>query len=310
MLYKPNLVVPTRAPSDLDPNFITGFTDAEGSFMLSILKNSERHIGWSVGIRFEISLHQRDEKLLNQINAYFQGAGIVTKFGVDKVSYRVNNLEEIITFIIPHFEKFPLNTKKREDFELFSKAAGMIRNKEHLTLEGLDKLVSIRASMNLGLSEQLKISFPLCKPGLKFTFSINNNFHPQWIAGFTTGEGYFGVKLLSSSTIKTGIQVKLVFQITQHTRDELLLKSLVDFFGCGKYYSSRVKSGDFQVGKISDIVNIIIPFFENNLIRGEKSKDFSDWCKIAFLVKEGKHLTKEGLDQIIKIRNTMNTNRY
>ena len=57
----------------LDPNFVTGFTDAECSFMISILKDSERRIGWSVGARFEITLHLRDEDLLRKIKNYFEG---------------------------------------------------------------------------------------------------------------------------------------------------------------------------------------------------------------------------------------------
>lgn len=36
----------------------------------------------------------------------------------------------------------------------------MILNKEHLTTEGLKKIVSIRASMNNGLTEVLKEAFP------------------------------------------------------------------------------------------------------------------------------------------------------
>ena len=190
-------------------------------------------------------------------------------------------------------------------------------NQEHLTKEGLDKLVAIRASMNLGLSKLLKTSFPLCKPVQQFGDedfgSLNKRFslHAQWVAVFTSGEGYFGVKLLSSSTIKTGTQVKLIFQLTQHTRDELLLKSLVDYFGCGKYYlSSRGSYGDFQVGKFSDILEIIIPFFQNNKVAGEKLKDFNDWCNVAYLMKDKLHLTEEGLEQITEIRNSMNKNRY
>ena len=289
--------------SGLDPWFVTGFTDGEGSFMISILKNSERRLGWSVNARFEITLHLRDEDILNRIRVYFKNAGNITKFGKDKISYRVNDLvwgppspasagegtqtsgdpspdfvglppaEKIINIIIPHFQKYPLITKKRGDFELFSSAIELMCNKEHLTKEGLDKLVAIRASMNLGLSELLKASFPLCKPVQQFSdrdlAPLNSKFNPQWVVGFTCGEGYFGVKLLSSSTIKTGKQVKLIFQITQHTRDELLLKSLVDYFGCGKHYvSSREGYGDFQVGKYSDIMKTIIPFFQNNKIVG------------------------------------------
>ena len=39
-------------------------------------------------------------------------------------------------------------------------AVNLIKNKQHLTKEGLDKIVGIKASMNLGLSDQLKIAFP------------------------------------------------------------------------------------------------------------------------------------------------------
>lgn len=295
----------------LDPHFITGFTDAEGSFMISILKSSERWTGWSVGARFEITLHLRDEDLLNQIQAYFQGVGKIYKYGKDKVVYRVNNLEQIITIIIPHFQNYPLNTNKWGDFELFKRVVMSMSQKEHLTKEGLHQIVAIRASMNLGLSEVLKASFPSCIPVPRPQLVINKNYHPQWIAGFTSGEGYFAVKILSSTTHKTGAQVKLVFQLTQHTRDELLLKSFEGYFGCGKYYlSKRAEYGDFQVGKFLDITQKIIPFFQNNKILGEKSKDFNDWCKVADLMKDGQHLSERGLEQIRVIKDHMNKSRY
>jgi hypothetical protein len=35
-----------------------------------------------------------------------------------------------------------------------------MNNKEHLTIEGLHKIVAIKASLNLGLSDELKTSFP------------------------------------------------------------------------------------------------------------------------------------------------------
>jgi len=170
--------------NNLDPNFITGFADAEGSFMISILSSKERRIGWSVGARFEITLHARDEELLDQIHAYFKGAGLVTRYGVDKVTYRVNNLNEITYILIPHFQQYALNTNKKADFELFSRAVELMRNKEHLTQEGLEKLVAIKASMNLGLSDSLKVAFPLCKPVSRPLYALHP-LCPQWVAGFT-----------------------------------------------------------------------------------------------------------------------------
>nr|YP_010365205.1 hypothetical protein M1I11_mgp050 [Exserohilum turcicum]UOU81431.1 hypothetical protein [Exserohilum turcicum] len=293
--------------------------------MLSILSSKERHIGWSVGVRFEITLHAKDEELLNQIHAYFKGAGLVTKFGVDKVTYRVNNLNQMIDIIIPHFQQYPLNTNKKADFELFSRAVELMSSKEHLTQVGLEKLVAIKASMNLGLSDSLKVAFPLCKPVSRPIYALQP-LCPQWVAGFTSGEGYFGVKLLSSNTIKTGKQVRLIFQITQHTPqrppvpgtggswaergDEFLMKSFMNYFECGKYYSAqRAEYGDLIVIKLSDHINKIIPFFLKNKILGEKSKDFNNWCKVVEIVKTKEHLTEKGLAKIIKIRSSMNKER-
>ena len=42
------------------------------------------------------------------------------------------------------------------------------------------------------------------------------------------------IKILKSSTNSIGFQIILVFQITQHIRDGLLVNSLIEFFGCGK----------------------------------------------------------------------------
>jgi len=66
--------------------------------------------------------------------------------------------------VIEHFNKYPLITKKRVDFELFKLAVLLIQNKEHLTKEGLNKLISIRASMNKGLTDELKLAFPGTTP--------------------------------------------------------------------------------------------------------------------------------------------------
>lgn len=66
--------------------------------------------------------------------------------------------------IIPHFLKYPLLTQKGQDFVLFKLAVELINQKQHLTIEGLRKIVSIRASMNNGLTETLLEGFPNITP--------------------------------------------------------------------------------------------------------------------------------------------------
>jgi hypothetical protein len=40
-----------------------------------------------------------------------------------------------------------------------------------------------------------------------------------------------------------------------------------------------------------------------------KQNDFADWCKVAILVKEGSHLTEEGLKLIQSLKKGMNRGR-
>jgi LAGLIDADG endonuclease len=103
-----------------------------------------------------------------------------------------------------------------------------------------------------------------------------------------------------------GESVLLRFIITQHSKDEELMRSITQYFGCGNLYKNKEKVLDFVVSKLSDINKIIIPFFSKYPIKGEKYKDFLYFCKIAELMNNKAHLTKEGLDQIRNIKSLMN----
>lgn len=131
---------------------------------------------------------------------------------------------------------------------------------------------------------------------------------PNWIAGFVSGEGCLMVRVRNSSTSSTGYKVELIFQITQHTRDDMLIKSLIDYFGCGKY-RERGLAGDYLVYKLSDLTDIIIPFFDKYPILGVKSLEFNDFKLVSDMMKKKEHLTAKGVNDIIKIQSNMNTNR-
>lgn len=123
-----------------------------------------------------------------------------------------------------------------------------------------------------------------------------------------SGEGCFYINIKQSPASKLGEAVQLKFQITQHTRDVLLMESLAKILDCGKVYSSR-ETIDFVVIKFSDIKEKIIPLFDKYPIQGVKSKDFEDFKKVAKLMQSKSHLTREGLDQIKKIKAGMNSAR-
>jgi hypothetical protein len=86
------------------------------------------------------------------------GIGKVHKGEKNIYRYMVHKPREL-KILVDHFDKYPLITKKRADFELFKKALEIICNKEHLTLEGVHRLVALKASIILGLSSALKEAF-------------------------------------------------------------------------------------------------------------------------------------------------------
>jgi hypothetical protein len=96
----------------LNPNFVSGFVDAEGSFVISITRKS-KGIKWAVRARFNIHLHSKDLPLLRRIQTFFGGIGYIYESKDGKsVSFVVLKSEDLLTVIIPHFLKYPLITQK------------------------------------------------------------------------------------------------------------------------------------------------------------------------------------------------------
>jgi len=73
--------------------------------------------------------------------------------------------------------------------------------------------------------------------------------------------------------------------------------------------NSEGLAGYFIVERFSDLTEKIIPFFKEYCILGVKSEDFKDFCLVAKLMEEKKHLTREGIDQIRIIKAGMNKGR-
>src|SRR5436853_6845947 len=74
--------------------------------------------------------------------------------------YRVNKLNNIINIIIPHFDKYSLIIQKQSDYKTFKNIVELINKGEHLNKNGIIKIINLKAVLNKGLSEKLRINFP------------------------------------------------------------------------------------------------------------------------------------------------------
>lgn len=224
---------------------------------------------------------------------------------------RVQSIKELAK-IFEHLEKYPLITKKLADYKLLKQAYDLMLNNEHLKEEGLRKFVGIKASMNFGLSlppgEELKQAFPETTPVNRPDIKNKQIPDPNWLAGFTSAEGCFFINIKNSRSTKLGKTVQLKFTLVQHTRDEKLMRSFLEYLGCGNIYKSR-ESFNFTVTKLDDLAHKIIPLFQYYPVLGVKALDFEDFSTVVNMIKAKKHLTEEGLEEIKQIKVGTNKGR-
>lgn len=134
----------------LNALWIVGFTDGEGCFHVSINRISKMSLGWQVLPEFRIVQHEKDEQVLERIKDYFGFGKVVinrTDHHGTRKEFRVrgiDNLRKIVDF----FKRYPLNTSKQKDFEIFSKVIEIIEYKKHLSKEGIDEIAKIISLMN------------------------------------------------------------------------------------------------------------------------------------------------------------------
>jgi len=146
----------------------------------------------------------------------------------------------------------------------------------HLTINGLQQIINIKASMNLGISNIVKSEFSVINPVERAIIKTTNIPDPHWVSGFTSGEGNFDAGIRKKN-YKIGFQVYLRFRITQHTRDTKLMELLIKYLGVGRLEKdSRHPVLSLVIGNFSDLNTKIIPFFNQYPILGIKELDYLD----------------------------------
>ena len=290
------------------PYYVTGLSDVEASFILSIYKKKDSKTGWQVQPVFAIHMHIKDIDLLKSIQSFFGVGVLVSSKTTNSARYSVNSLKDLINIIIPHFDKYPLLTQKRADFFLFKSAVLLIEQKKHLTVGGLHEIVNIRASMNKGLTKVLADNFPYTMPVAKPLVEVSEFIDSYWLLGFMEGESCFFVGVTNNRLTNTKFSVNLLFKLTQHSRDIELLRNIAKFLDCG-FIQESTQIVNLLCKKFSDIEEKIIPFFDKYPLLGSKRLDYADFYKVFKLMKNKSHLTLKGLNEIQIIKAGMNRGR-
>lgn len=134
-------------------SWIVGFTDGEGCFSVSLLKNRTSKTGWQVFPEFVITQGKKSLTALEIFKDYFQSGNIFENRRHDNhkeslYKYCIRSKNDLQEKIIPFFKKHQLKTAKKQDFIYFCKILEMIKNKDHLNKKGLIKIAKLIQKMN------------------------------------------------------------------------------------------------------------------------------------------------------------------
>ena len=185
----------------------------------------------------------------------------------------------------------------------------------------------------MGIPDNLKKEFPEILSIKQTIYSFKGIPDPWWISGFTSGDGSLNLKIGNNSTTSLGWRVQLRFSIGLHIRELELIKGIASYFNLlypidnsgnlsslventdkrydkfktldvkYKYISTTSQVVSLQITKFSDIITIIIPFFDKYPLQGQKDLKFKDFKAVSQIMKTNDHLNIEGFKKILKIKN-------
>jgi hypothetical protein len=133
----------------LDPQYVAGFIDGEGSFSISIGKHKTLRRGFEIRPEFEIELRKDDQEILERILVTI-GIGRIYDCSYERygwyphAKYKITSIWDLKEYLFPFFDKHPLQAKKKKSYLLFKQIVLMVCAKKHLSDKGFNKIVKLR----------------------------------------------------------------------------------------------------------------------------------------------------------------------
>lgn len=297
--------------TNITPWYITGFTDGEGCFSVSITDKGYDKL--KVGLQYKVTQKANNEHVLEQFIDYFDTGKIYIDNKItNTLKYQVQDINSITNKIIPHFEKYSLNTSKVIDFKDWVSFKDIVIEKYHFNIEGKKQLLNIKNNINNSRSNIIRWCY------INSIYKSNViNINPNWLQGFIDAEGSFQFRLADQVSRNSNyIAANPTFEIAQSNHDVQILLSIIDYLHTG-YIKPK-----FNINSIIDTLNSrsvsryitnneskIIELLDKYPLKTSKRFDYEDWKILINIKEQGLHKTIEGREEMQYIKNQINKNR-
>lgn len=138
----------------------------------------------------------------------------------------------------------------------------------------------------------------------------------EYLSGFTDGEGCFYIGFSKRIDLPLKWQIITEFHVSQNPGGKNVLEAFKNRLGCGYLKPNHAKSQKDKswvliVKNRKDLHEKLIPFFKQYPLYTSKRYDFEIFVKVLNLIKEGKHIQKDGFKEIVELvfQNTRITNK-
>ncbi len=133
-------------------NYVAGYVDGEGSFHIGIQKSRYVKLGYQLVPEFHVSQNTDRNEVLVLIKEIL-GCGYIKPNDKNNPNDNsevlvVRDRKDLITKVIPFFERYPIISSKQEDFKKFAQIIYSMERGEHLQRDSLIKLIEKAFSMN------------------------------------------------------------------------------------------------------------------------------------------------------------------
>lgn len=140
-------VIITAVTVTLQDAWLSGFTDAEGCFNVSVTSNARYALGNVVKMRY--ILDQKDSTILLTIQNLFGFGKVTLRTKTDGVYRYTATGFKSMNDVISYFKVFPLYTKKAQSFDKWLTVHNFVSKKLHLTEEGLAHVRALQKQINI-----------------------------------------------------------------------------------------------------------------------------------------------------------------
>ena len=296
--------------------FFSGFVQADGCFHVNMQKDSKaKH-----KIRLKPTFYA------TQLNAPYKQISPVLRLGRDLLqtghyvvdrrnncsSLCINTLKDLNTSVLPHFERYPLMSRKKQDYLVFKEIVESMSRKLHLDEKGFSLLVEKAVQMNGSgkyrkkhTARNPRISAVPCfgKPNKE-----GQKLHPPFVSGLFQGDGSFGFSFRTrkDKNNKKTAKISPFFTLGQECLSVDLLHCVKDFFKSGKVYKVSSNFSRWMVTDSLVLKDSVLPHFAENPLVGVKENDFLIFKECLDIFLSVKFCKKERAKKIVELCYNLN----